>query len=252
MKSFDRRRPRLLAYVGRWGRARRWLPTRARSIIDVGCATGYGTAALASRQPDGHWTAGLERDTGLVWGAGERYPWLPMLCGDAAAIPVRDGALDAVTMLDVLEHLPNPAAALAEARRVLRPGGCLLISVPHAGLFAALDANNIYSGFRRRWRSLPPLEPYDAADSGHHRHFALDELRQLLGPGYAVDRVAYTGVGVAELLHLVVLLLFRIVFYWHAGYVALRFLLHFNTYLVEDCLPCGTLAYHLTVRARVV
>ena len=252
MKSFDRRRPRVLTYLGRWGRARRWLPTSARRIIDVGCATGYGTAALASRRADSQWVAGLERDTGLVRGAGQRYAWLPMLCGDAAAIPVRDGALDAVTMLDVLEHLPNPAAALAEARRILRPGGCLLISVPHAGLFATLDANNIYARVRRRWPSLPPLEPYDAADTGHHRHFSLDELRRLLGPGYTVDRVAYTGLGLAELLHLLVLLLFRIVVYWQGGYVALRLLLHFTTYLVEDCLPCGTLGYHLTVRAWVL
>src|SRR5205814_1406170 len=114
------------------------------------------------------------------------------------------------------------------------------------------DANNIYSRFRDRWRSLPPLEPYDAADTGHHRHFSLDEVRQLLGPGYSVERIAYTGLGFAELLHLLVLLIFRVVFCWQAGYVTLRFLLHFNTYLVEDCFPCGTLGYHLTVRARVV
>ena len=39
-------RPRLLSYVGRWGRARRWLPPEARVVADVGCASGYGTAAL--------------------------------------------------------------------------------------------------------------------------------------------------------------------------------------------------------------
>ena len=251
MSSFEQRRPRLLTYVGRWGRARRWLPVDARRVLDLGCATGYGTAALAAGQDGQRWIGGLERDTGLARHAGQRYPWLPVLCGDATAIPLKDGAVDAVTLLDVLEHIPNPAAVLVEVRRILRDGGCLVISVPHAGVLAGLDANNVYTALRRRWPGLPPLEPYDASITGDHHHFTLDELLDMLGPGYIVDRVARTGLGVAELLHLLVLLVFRVVFAWQGAYVLLRYLLHFNTYLIEDCLPSGALGYHLTLRARV-
>src|SRR5205085_10379357 len=63
--KLERRRPRLLAYVGRWGRARRWLAPNAQRALDVGCNTGYGSAALAARQSDGRWVGGLERDLGL-------------------------------------------------------------------------------------------------------------------------------------------------------------------------------------------
>jgi hypothetical protein len=48
-RTWSRDRPRLLSYLGRWGRARRWLPADARRVIDVGCAFGYGTVALAAR-----------------------------------------------------------------------------------------------------------------------------------------------------------------------------------------------------------
>jgi SAM-dependent methyltransferase len=54
----------------------------------------------------------------------------PHLVGDAMSLPVRSSSVDGVVMCEVLEHLPRPASALAEARRVLRPGGLLCGSVP--------------------------------------------------------------------------------------------------------------------------
>jgi len=47
--------------------------------------------------------------------------------GDAGRLPVRDDAVDAVTVVDALHHLPDPRAAVVEAARVLRPGGVLVI-----------------------------------------------------------------------------------------------------------------------------
>jgi len=248
----ERRRPRLLAHIGRWGRARRWLPVNAYRVLDVGCATGYGTAALASGQVGRRWIGGLEHDARLAHDAARRYPWVPIVCGDAAALPLRDGVLDALTLLDVLEHLPDAQAAVVEARRVLRPGGWLILSVPHTGALARLDANNVYFAMRRKWPSLPPLEVYDDASSGLHRHFAVDELRLQLEPRFEIERLTWTGFGIAEVLHLAVLILFRVVVHWPTVYVLLRYLLHFNLYLLEDCVPSGALGYHLTVRARAV
>jgi SAM-dependent methyltransferase len=250
MSDFGRRRLRLLTYVGRWGRARRWLPSGTCRVIDVGCAMGYGTAALASRAPRHRWIAGLERDPRLVQKAGRRYPWLPLLRGDAAALPIRNASVDAVMLLDVLEHVPNPAATVGEVHRILRPGGYLVLSVPHAGLLAGLDANNVYLSLRRRWSSLPPLDPYDDSAPGKHRHFSVDELADLLGFQFTIERIARTGLGLAELLHLVVVVTFRIVLPWAGAYGVLRYLLHFNTYLIEDCVPTGRLGYHVTLRAR--
>ena len=50
------------------------------------------------------------------------------LHGDIDAIPVEDASFDVVLCLQVLEHVPDPAAAVRELHRVVRPGGCVLLS----------------------------------------------------------------------------------------------------------------------------
>jgi len=52
---------------------------------------------------------------------------VPAALGDAGRLPIRDGAADAVVIADALHHLPDQRAAIAEAHRVLRPGGALVI-----------------------------------------------------------------------------------------------------------------------------
>ena len=54
----------------------------------------------------------------------------PDVGADIQALPFRAGAFDAVKATEVLEHVPDVARALAECRRVLRPGGHLVITVP--------------------------------------------------------------------------------------------------------------------------
>lgn len=54
----------------------------------------------------------------------------PVTLGDACALPFADCGFDLVLLTDVIEHIDDDVAALREARRVLRPGGDLLITVP--------------------------------------------------------------------------------------------------------------------------
>lgn len=56
-----------------------------------------------------------------------RYFHKPFVEADARAMPFRDGEFDAVWSIWVLEHVPNPEQALREMRRVLKPGGMLLL-----------------------------------------------------------------------------------------------------------------------------
>jgi SAM-dependent methyltransferase len=242
------RRPRLLSYVGRWGRAGRWLPAEVLRILDVGCAFGYGSAALQARGPAGRLVVGVECDAEHLALGRRRFPWVTILEGDATALPVPDGVADAVVLLDVVEHLADPRRAVAEAHRVLRPGGLVVISVPHRGLLHRLDALNVYSALHRRRPHWPALEPATRSGSGVHRHFTRAELTALVQPPFAVDRVARTGLGLAELVELLALLLrgpLRA-----PGLARALQPLHLLVYLADDLLPAGRLGYHLTVRAR--
>lgn len=63
--------------------------------------------------------------------------------GDARALPFEDGSMDLVTMLDVLEHIPESDTALGEVRRVLDRGGLFLLTVPaFQFLYSPHDKNN--------------------------------------------------------------------------------------------------------------
>lgn len=58
------------------------------------------------------------------------YSGNPDVFGDAQSLPFADNTFDAVTLLDVLEHIPHPDAALAEAIRITCPGGLIVCQTP--------------------------------------------------------------------------------------------------------------------------
>src|SRR6267154_3151693 len=108
------------------------LPPGARLVLDLGCGPGNSTVQL----PIG--TVGADRSLPMLRRARRRKPGIPLVCLQAAALPVRSGALDAVTFHSVLYLLPDQPAALREAARVLRPGGRAVLLEPQAGRRATL------------------------------------------------------------------------------------------------------------------
>ena len=98
-------------------------------IIDVGCGDGSALAVAAGQNP-GHRFAGVDWSSGALRQA--RALGLTVLRGGVApGLPVADGAADVVIMSELIEHLVDPDGAVAEVRRVLRPGGSLLLSTPN-------------------------------------------------------------------------------------------------------------------------
>ena len=97
-------------------------------LLDIGCSMGYTLEAARSLglTPTGSDISefALEQCRALGFRA-ER--------GELGRLPFADGEFGLVTMKHVLEHTPDPRAALREVRRVLRPGGGLFIAIPHGG-----------------------------------------------------------------------------------------------------------------------
>lgn len=114
-----------------WYRERRHLLSRMvagvtpGTALDIGAAGGGNTRVL---QAAGWSVAALEYGADGAEVAAERG--LSVLRADATALPVADDSLDLVVAFDVLEHILDDDAAVAEVARALRPGGRFLVAVP--------------------------------------------------------------------------------------------------------------------------
>jgi SAM-dependent methyltransferase len=113
------------AILARWLRALRRAGVRPGAALDIGAAGGGNSRVLRAH---GWRTLALEYSADGAAVAAERG--LAVLRGDATNLPVGAGLVDLVTAFDVIEHIEDDYLAVAEIRRVLRPGGTLLVTVP--------------------------------------------------------------------------------------------------------------------------
>jgi SAM-dependent methyltransferase len=141
---------------------------RRPRILDVGCGTGanllmlsqYGDAEGVDVSED---ALAFCRERGLE----------KVKLGAAEKLPYDDGTFDLVTALDVIEHLDNDLAGLREMRRVLRPGGRVLLFVPT---------------FMFLWGLQDDV-------SNHRRRYRLPELRRVLEQaGFEIERTTYANI----------------------------------------------------------
>ncbi len=96
-----------------------------RQVLDVGAGPGDLAAAAAAMGAD---TVGIDVAPSMVRRAAMAHPSIPFRVGSFEAIPAGEGAFDAVVGNFVFNHVGRPEVALAEAWRVLRPGGWLALS----------------------------------------------------------------------------------------------------------------------------
>jgi len=145
-------------------------------VLDLGCRTGALTQYYAS----GNDVTGVDVDSDALERAQERLGIETHWVDAEDALPFEDGSFDVVVMGEVLEHLADPVAAVANVRRVLRPGGRFVGSVPNA------------FRLKNRLRFLRGLPPEH--DPTHLQLFSPAKLRALLSEfedvriSYAIGR----------------------------------------------------------------
>ncbi len=140
-----------------------------QEILEVGGGQGGLTALLYPQAK----VTNLDFNPEYAQAACNQQEQVHFICGDATALPFPDNSFDAVTMFDVLEHIPDHEKAISEALRVLRPEGFLLVSTPNE------TWRFPYYGFMK---SICPSEAEIMAEWGHvRRGYTLEELKSLIG-----------------------------------------------------------------------
>ena len=138
-------------------------------ILDAGCGTGLNLRHL----PEG--STGIDINPRNIQLLRRRLPNHTVVEGDVEALPFADASFGTVLCTEVIEHIPDPSAALAEYRRVLQPGGVLIGSVP---------ARSAIWKLRFLSSTCPHSEPF-------HNEYLPDEVREMLS-GWQIEQLRYS------------------------------------------------------------
>ena len=164
--AYHRRVPRLMEYLN--------LQPNDR-VLDCGCGMGYLSMVMGEISDAS--VVSVDGDPArLQWAQRERVP-ADLVQADINSLPFADGQFDKILLSEVLEHLPDDVAGLKELWRVLKPGGTVAISVPHANYPFLWDPIN-------RTRELcgaPPMRnagPITGQWSNHERLYLPAELQE--------------------------------------------------------------------------
>ena len=163
-------------YAGKRELVRRWLRRAGRPAPDdVLLDCGAGTGRFAEEMSAHCRVLALDDHAESLELLRRRLGADRVISLGESGIPLPDASVDLVTALDVLEHIPDDAGALAGMGRVLKPGGVLVATVP-AGMELWSD--------------------WDTA-LHHCRRYSRDSLRELFGPGeWTIFHLNYTNVAV--------------------------------------------------------
>lgn len=104
-----------------------------RSLIDIGCGEGHFLAMVEKRFPAAK-LVGIDQLDENIRYARRILKRARLICGDATRTRLRSSSFDVVSALELLDHVESDTALLSEARRLLKPRGTFVISIPDSSM----------------------------------------------------------------------------------------------------------------------
>ena len=191
-------------------RARYWWGAQwvaGKRVLDAGCGTGYGTAMLADGRPDSLVGVDISGDA-LAAARGKLTDDVDLVRADVHELPFDTGSFDVVACFEVIEHVDRQPDTIAELRRVLRPGGVLLISSPNRDVYPPGNPHHVHeyrpeelqSELQARFQNVElhrqhpwvasALLPDEALGNGHPEQALAASIGERLEPGSETYTVA--------------------------------------------------------------
>ena len=197
-------------------------------VLDAGC----GRSLFTEIRPDWPFEiVAADVDLGVLASRRAAFPQVRWVAADAHPLPFRDATFDGLFAGELIEHLPDPLPGVREFRRVLAPGGRLILTTPNrrrlanrvdrserpyspdhlselsydevvsllrAAGFEVLHATGLHLELLLNW--LSPLPKLDRLQRGWNRRWAIPLIRALLAAGALCPRYALDLVFVARAL----------------------------------------------------
>jgi SAM-dependent methyltransferase len=171
-----------------------WIPPDAKSLLDVGCNTGALLGQFHCSYPNMQ-LAGIDINDSSVKIAKTLLPDVEIHQGFGYQLPFASERFQYATCIEVIEHVPaqHRPQLMSEIRRVLSPGGRLILRCPHAGIFSWLDAQNFRFRFPALYKAVVGRGNRDAnyeqaqEELIWHHHFTQEELLGVAGEGWDVE-----------------------------------------------------------------
>jgi 2-polyprenyl-3-methyl-5-hydroxy-6-metoxy-1,4-benzoquinol methylase len=133
----------------------RYLPVggQDKAIVEIGCGPGYLLSFIEKWFPQ-YEVIGLDFDFRLLGAADQRTERSHLVKGNAEELPFGNSEFDVLVTLHLIEHLYHPERFFAEANRVLRPNGVLLLATPNPTGIGARVMKSGWVGWREDHVSL--------------------------------------------------------------------------------------------------